>query len=358
MRVLALFQEADLCEAHIFAEMSRRGINITAYLNPSCRHTAVLKQGGIECREWDTRSRFSLNTIRLLRDLLNREHFDVIHCLSNRALTNLLLAGVPQKSALVVYRGTMGHLSKWSPLSWLSYLHPRIDKIICVSDAVKLYMSSLVNTDKLVRIYKGHNPDWYTESTPLSREEIGLPHAAVIVTCLANMRPVKGVRYLLEALQKIKNDSIYLLLVGRIDDAEVHALVQDVNLSKRIKLVGYRPDAARYLAISDIFVMPSIAREGLPKALIEAMCLGVAPIVTRVGGMPEIVEHEKSGLVVPAQNSAELASAIERLAGDPNLRAQLAAAAENRVRELLPLESTVVQTLEVYNQVCLKKSEH
>jgi glycosyltransferase involved in cell wall biosynthesis len=357
MRVLALFQEADLCEAHIFAEMSRRGVNITAYLNPSCRHTAVLKEAGIDCQVWDTRSRFSFGTIKLLRSLLHRENFDVIHCLSNRSLTNLLLAGIPKKTALVVYRGTMGHLSKWSPLSWLSYLHPRLDKIICVSDAVKSYMATLVNPSKLVRIYKGHDPAWYTKSVPLSRGELGLPSTAIIVTCLANMRAVKGVRYLLEALREIRNDSVYLLLVGHVNDSEVHALVQDVNLSKRIKLTGFRPDAARYLAASDIFVMPSIAREGLPKALVEAMCLGIAPVVTKVGGMPEIVEHEKSGLVVAAQNATELASSIERLANDPQLRARLAGAAAKRVRELLPIESTVLQTLEVYKHVCRDRTE-
>ena len=94
--------------------------------------------------------------------------------------------------------------------------------------------------------------------------------------------------------------------------------------------------------------MPSKEREGLPKAVIEAMSLGVATIVTDVGGMPEIVEHMKSGLVVKASDASALASAISRLVNDPELRMRLAKNAQERIRTSFSIETTIQQTIGVY----------
>jgi glycosyltransferase involved in cell wall biosynthesis len=352
MRILLLFQEPDLCEAHIFAEIARQGWKITALLAPNARHRPILEAAGIRCISWNLPSRFSFRTIRTLREIMAQNDFDIIHCLANRAISNLLLAGVPAKSGVVVYRGTMGHISRLSILSWFTYLNPRINRIICVSDAVRKYLLRFLSPQKLVRIYKGHRSEWYTSQLPMPRASLHIPPDKIVISCLANMRPVKGVRFLIDAIKILEDKNICLLLVGKNDDSELSKIMQDPNLKDTIRPLGYRTDAQACIACSDIFVMPSVAREGLPKALVEAMSLGIAPVVTDVGGMPEVVQNGISGLVVPPKNPHALAQALKQLITNTAERKLLGLHAKERVQSLLSLDATVTQTLSVYDAVC------
>lgn len=357
MRILALFQEPDRCEAEICAAMAAQGVQIVAYVNPGARYAEILKTSGVQLKTWVTKSRFNLTNIRLVQHEIHHGQIDVIHCFSNRALACSLLARIPSHIGLIAYRGTMGHLSYFSPLSWLSYLHPRLDKVICVSEAVRSYMQGFLPANKLVRIYKGHNPDWYKDIIPMSPANLGIEPNTIIVSCLANMRPVKGVSFLLEAFKLLEDPNISLMLVGKVQDSEIPALLKDDSFKRRIKLLGYRTDALACIAASDIFVMPSIEREGLPKALIEAMSLGIAPIVSSVGGMPEVVENKKSGLIVPPMSPQALAEAITVLSHNTAMRLRIADAARERTKDFLPIAATVAQTLAVYKEVHVQRLE-
>ena len=97
--------------------------------------------------------------------------------------------------------------------------------------------------------------------------------------------------------------------------------------------------------------MPSIAREGLAKAAIEAMSKGVATIVTNVGGLPELVLDGVCGLVIPPSNPDAIADAILRLSNDTNLRNTLAASAPQRIQEHFHIDTTIHKTFDVYQSL-------
>lgn len=86
-----------------------------------------------------------------------------------RALACSLRASRGMNVKIVVYRGVIGNVGVWSPESWITFLHPRVDRIMCVSDAVKRYFLNIrflgrrIPPHKIVRIYKGHNLEWYTK---------------------------------------------------------------------------------------------------------------------------------------------------------------------------------------------------
>ena len=94
--------------------------------------------------------------------------------------------------------------------------------------------------------------------------------------------------------------------------------------------------------------MPSLAREGLPKAVIEAMCLGVPPIVSDVGGLPELVENNVSGIVVPPHDSSALARAIEQLYLDWPLRQSIGQNAIRQIQNKFSIENSIQQTYSLY----------
>ena len=97
--------------------------------------------------------------------------------------------------------------------------------------------------------------------------------------------------------------------------------------------------------------MPSREREGLPKAVIEAMSLGVVPIVSNVGGMPELVRNGVDGVVVPPEDSDSLAKAIIELANDSEKQKEFSQSSIERVKESFNIESTIAQTKAVYEEL-------
>src|SRR5690606_16788557 len=267
-----------------------------------------------------------------------------------RALQSGLAASRGLPVRIVAYRGIVGNVSFWSPVSWRRFLNPRIDRIVCVANAVRDYFLAMrprflrVPAERLVTIYKGHSLDWYTAS-PADLGSIGVPSDAFVIGCTANYRPRKGIELLVDALAALPANTHLLLIGGGMDAPALRRRIAASPAASRIHVLGYRRDAPALTAACDVFVLPSIKREGLARSLIEAMAYGIAPVVTDCGGSPELVVHEQCGLVVPAGDAAALAAALDRLHADPDLRARFGAAARERIGRALRVAGAVARTL-------------
>ncbi|TDX21881.1 glycosyltransferase family 4 protein [Rhodovulum visakhapatnamense] len=150
---------------------------------------------------------------------------------------------------------------------------------------------------------------------------------------VGRLAPVKGLRVLFEALQTIGGDlpGLRLTLAGDGPDrAGLEAAV--AGLGGRVRFTGYlsQEAVAAEMKQTDIVVLPSFA-EGVPVVLMEAMASRRPVIATQVAGVGELVEHGRSGLIVPPGDAAGLAAAIRRLARDPALRAAMGEAGRKRV---------------------------
>ena len=124
----------------------------------------------------------------------------------------------------------------------------------------------------------------------------------------------------------------------------------------KVHTLGYQNDVAAILTNTNVFVMPSVEREGLSKALLEAMSLGIAPIVTRVGGMPEVVTHELNGLVVSPRSPEDLAAAILRLYKNEEERQLFARNAKNTIYERFNVDGTTRETMALYRRLLSRQS--
>lgn len=359
MKVLAVAANFDRCEASMLLALAEeRLIDLTILTEPGARYNEIFEAASVPIKKIEDRfrSRLDLGAIRRLRALLKRESFDIMHLFSARAVSNALLASVGLSIKRVAYRGTMGHLSWFDPSSWLSFLNPGLHKIICVSHAVENYMQQMgVPSSRTITIHKGHRLEWYTKtsrSRDAVRQELSIANDALVVSCVANIRPVKGVDVLLKGFAKLPVDKqLVLLLIGDIRDNRVEALIASSPHHDKIITTGFRTDATDLIAASDIFIMPSIAREGLAKAAIEAMSKGVAPIVTNVGGLPELVLDGICGLVIPPSNPDAIADAILRLSSETTLRNTFAAAAPKRIEEHFHIDTTIQKTFDVYRSL-------
>jgi glycosyltransferase involved in cell wall biosynthesis len=165
------------------------------------------------------------------------------------------------------------------------------------------------------------------------REAEGSPAGAACLLCAAALIHRKGIDVLLEAAARLSARGLApeLWLAG--DGPErvaLEASARSLGLAARARFRGARDDVPDLLAACDVFVLPS-RREGLGVAALEAMALARPVVASRVGGLAEAVLHETTGLLVPPEDPAALADALERLLRDPALRERLGAAGPGRV---------------------------
>lgn len=303
-------------EAEIFIGLAKLGVDVTLMTQGDAEYVSRFREQGVKVIDFHPRKKFQWSAIKRIRHEMRLGAYDAVYMFNNKAITNALFAaiGLPQK--MVSYRGQTGNIYRHDPTSYLTHLHPRLNGIICVANAVRDDLRDRVYCPKenVVTVYKGHDLDWYQDA-PADLSEFDIPQDAFVVGCVANDRPRKGLPVLLEATQGLPAESnIHLLLVGGgMDAPHIAELIEKSPMKQRIHVAGFRKDAPALIAACDVSVLPSLKREGLPKTVIEAMAYGIAPIVSDTGGSAELVVDGESGIVVQPGDAEGIANAIQRL---------------------------------------------
>ena len=182
-----------------------------------------------------------------------------------------------------------------------------------------------------------------------SRKMIGLPRNSLCICAAGRLSPEKGHRYLLEAVAKLVQNLPRLLLVLLGDGRERANLEQQAKQSgieKHVLFAGFKKDIRPWIEACDLLVNPSLT-EGTPNVVLEAMALGTPVIATRVGGVPDVVEHMISGILVAPADSSALTAAIHALLSSPSEQLRLAQNAQRRLFQYSP-EKQTQQLKELY----------
>lgn len=353
--ILFITDKCDRPESELFIGLKEKGFSVGVMANPEGRNFERLANAGVIVGSIALQNRFDKDGTAAIRKALETGKYNVVHAFNPRALACAIRAsrGMPVK--IVAYRGVIGNISYLNPESWITFLHPRVNLIVCVADAIRDYLAGLhflwlrLPPSKLVTVYKGHDLNWYQE-TPADLNGFDIPPAGFTVCCTGRDVPRKGFDVLVEALALLPSDVIvHLLLVGDLSGNEaLRQQVQALAHPERVHFTGFRKDAPALAAASDVFVLPSKAREGLPRAVIEAMSYGVTPVVTDVGGMPELVEHGVSGLVVPPSDAQSLSDALLELYRDRERLQQMGQSARRRIETNFHTSHTVEQMAAIY----------
>ena len=215
------------------------------------------------------------------------------------------------------------------------------DAVIAVSDSVAQAMSEVALGTRLGVIHNGIKIDPSLVHSAVVRADLGLERERVIGTMVARMDGRKGHDTLLRALACLKRESlpVTILIVGDgAERANMEQLAQDLGLdTSDVRFLGFRTDIFDLLAASDFFALPSLT-EGLPLSVLEAMMHRLPTVATAVGGIPELVEHERQGLLVPPGDVPALAGAISRLVRSADERRAFGQAAYARVETMFSFE--------------------
>lgn len=190
------------------------------------------------------------------------------------------------------------------------------------------------------------------------RSELGIPRDDTLVIYTGRLVSYKGLPLLLRVWKKVRADrkDVHLLLVGSggLDihncEAELREYVRRHRLQDSVQFTGNVDNVPDYLRASDVFVLPS-DDDAFPSSLVEAMACRLPVVVTPVGAMGDIVEHERSGLLVSPGDDAGLLEALLLLLGDRRLRDRLGAAGQQCVAESYGADFVTARMLELFQSL-------
>jgi glycosyltransferase involved in cell wall biosynthesis len=306
---------------------------------------------------YDPRSLFRM--VKLLKE----RRIDLIHIhLPYTGIFGRIAARLANVEAIVYTEHNV--IDGYKPVTrLLDRLTYRFDKAtITVSDSVResVLRSKLFKPNNVVTVLNGVDTRKvnlsYFKETSAVRESFGIPREDFVVGNIAHIRPLKGHRYLLQAAKIVIEDcpNTTFLIVGREKTREareaLEAQATQLGIREKIIFTGFREDAIRILAACDLFVLSSLY-EGLPVALLEAMALGKPPVVTAVGGIPEVVTDGVDGFLVQPRDYEGLANRIIALIRDGELRGQISGRAAKKIEEKFSLRDMIGRVEDIYNQV-------
>lgn len=228
-------------------------------------------------------------------------------------------------------------------------------KVVAVSDGVRKELEHYFLPDgKVSRIYLGVSLERFgtAASAAILPDDLRGENGELVVSCVSQARPEKGLEYLIRALPAVLKEcpqTRVLLLGGGPLTEELRRLAEVSGVSGSVTFCGVRNDVERILAASRFTVLPSLT-EAMPLALLESQAAGKPVVACKVGGIPEVVSDGANGFLVPPRDHAALAQRMIRLLKEPLLLKRMGEESKARAA-LFDVNRGVEQTLELYREL-------
>ena len=305
-------------------------------------------------------------TIQRIRGVLTRGHYDIVHMHSLVAAFYVILSTLMLQRPPLVWT-LHGKAEKLTGIRWIkdkisrSLVYPvmrsaKRTRLICVSDEIVNWAKNLyhIPLEIIVVIKNGFRGFELAPDIDGYRQKLNLPTDDLLIVIVGRLVDVKGHIYALMAMETLLRSPEYkarLLLVG---DGPLSAVLAEYcasrNIVDHIHFLGARTDAKELMAMSDIFLIPSLD-EGIPYSLLEAMYLEKPVVASAVGGIPEVISDRYNGLLVKARSPLEIAAAIQLLVEDASLAVRIGKNARKTVEDKFSSQVMADHTLAVYRSL-------
>jgi glycosyltransferase involved in cell wall biosynthesis len=285
--------------------------------------------------------------------LLRRERFDILHThMFGSNLWGSLFGSACRVPVIVAQEHSWSY--EGNPLrAWIdgNVIGRLATRFVAVSraDGERMVTREGVNADKVVVIPNGYIPSPASSDTDV-RAELGLGADVPIVAIAAVLRPEKRLDLLLEAHARLQAlvPGAQLLIAGDGPCQEsLESQAHELGLDTTVRFLGRRNDVDSVLRAADVGVISS-DREGSPLLMFECMANDTALVATSVGGVPDVIEDERTGVLVPRRDPEALAQAVAALLRDPARRAGIAAEARGRL-DLYTIDATAGRFADLYD---------
>lgn len=304
-------------------------------------------------------NKFSPSIIAKLTKLLRDRKIDILHTHGYKADIIGFLSAKKMKMPLLstAHGWTQGEVCLrfyYRCDSWFLRFFPTV---VAVSEEVRKGLRVRgISPSKIVMIENGVDIERLKEIENRNvalRNEFGLGENYHIIVAVGRLAPEKGFKYLLEAVQMIGEDEqeVKLFIIGEgVLGNDLKSYAERLGIQERVIFTGFRKDVLSFLSLADIVAMPSLT-EGIPIALLEAMALGKPVVAARVGGIPMVVSHGETGLLVEPTNPRMLSDAIKKILTDEDMAFKLGMAGRKFVEEKFSAEVMRCKYGKVYERM-------
>ena len=343
-------QQAQL---ELVAGLHKQGIDILLIGHFSEKVETYLKGLKIKYEMIFPVKRIDRSYMKDFKKIIQEYQIDLVHFVDGKSARSGLMAIKNTSVRSVIYFGS-GSLHWYDPSSYLTYLNPTLDAIICNSQFVYNHVTKQLlgkYKNKTVKIYKGYTSKWFENIPKKDISEFGIPKDALVVCLVGNHRKIKGTKYFLESshyLETTKN--VHYILIGEKTDISFFKKSKEKSpIATKIHLLGHRADVISILKGIDIYVQTSL-EEGFGRAISEAMCLGKPIVMTDAGGCTELID-ETCGIITPIKNPKAIGKAISTLINNNELRTQMGINAKKRIESKYHIDDTVKETVQLYKRL-------
>ena len=272
------------------------------------------------------------------------------------------LAGVP---VVISNRRDMGFWRKGHHVFAYRLVNRWVKRIVVVSEAVKkmVMATERIPGENMEVIYNGielpaASRPQQTSYVSNGKDKEGITSEDIVIVHVANLRPVKGHKYLLKALAEIVREFPHVKLV-LIGEGELKSSLQDLadtlGMREHVLFLGKRQDISPFLNRADICVMPSLS-EGMSNAILEYMAAGKPVVATNAGGNPELIQNGYNGFLVEKENTEELKEALLTLLQEPEKRRLIGQNGFHFVRQHFSMSQMIAKYEKVFTDSVTRKT--
>jgi glycosyltransferase involved in cell wall biosynthesis len=306
---------------------------------------------GVRCHPLRIRNALDISAAIRLRGILKRERYDIVHFHTSRAHAMAPLAQGFAPALFVTRRMDYRPNRIFAP-----YLFNRaVDCVVAISAGVADSLAAAgVDSSSVTIIPSGVDCERFrlpsADERARSRARFEVSDGEIAIAAVGALEPRKGHRYLIEAIAALAHSGVALKCLIAGDGsirADLGREITALGCDGRVTMLGRIEDPRELLWAADIFAMPSL-KEGLGVAALEAMACGVPAIASAVGGLREVVEHDRTGILVEPARADEIGAALSRLASGAELRTTMGAAARQRVEQNYSMGTMADRTLALY----------
>lgn len=331
-KIVVFTKDLDFYSEQLLFSLSQRGYEILCVVDPQQLEKFPKWKSNLRViAQVSLHGRFDKKAANKYAEIIKNYRPDICLCYTSRALSIALKAKrqAKLKTPIIGTRGAVGGISCWYLQDWFSYFNPSLSAVICMSDAIRNRLEQQArrfwpsHPGRFVTIYQG-----YSSLVPTATKRDHSKRATAstrIIATIANERPIKGMGYLLDALEyHLQFQDWTLMWIGEVSDATKKRIASSMKLKDRVLCLGYRKDARALIAQADLYVQPTIAPgEGIGNAIAEAMSAELAVVTSNVGGALELVRTVSPELLFEPANPRSLARTLDKFLTDDALCAQL-----------------------------------
>jgi glycosyltransferase involved in cell wall biosynthesis len=316
---------------------------------------------GLNAEQLEGKAKLSPKDVLYIAQRLKSGQFSLIHTHGYKA--NILggmaakLAGVKSVATVHLHTETTYRLRLYKIIDLLALRF--FPKVIAVSENLRQYLiANGLPPKKVVTIHNAVDLEIFASGVSFCNDKalknrLGIGSDQYIVSIIGRLTSQKGHRYFLESAKRILEvlpETRFLIVGDGPLREELEGLSLSLGVAQAVCFLGYQQDIATLMGISDVIVMSSL-KEGLPYVLLEALALARPVVGTQVGGIPEVIKHGETGLLVPPKDSKGLAEAIIRVLRNPEEAARLGERGRKLVSREFNVETMVRKTAAVYAEV-------